>query len=98
MKSDDLFKALADANRRKILNLLKRHDSLTAGEIAEHFPISKPAVSEHLKILRNADLIYARKQGQFVYYNINATIIQELFSIMFDLLQTKKEYTDEDAG
>ncbi|MBM4399355.1 MAG: helix-turn-helix transcriptional regulator, partial [Candidatus Cloacimonetes bacterium] len=53
MAQDDLFKALADANRRKILKLLSKKDYMTASEIAEKFSISKPAISDHLKILRN---------------------------------------------
>jgi DNA-binding transcriptional ArsR family regulator len=71
MLSDKVFKALSDANRRKIINLLRKKD-MTAGEIAEQFDISKPSISEHLKILKNAELISSEKNGQFItrYNNI----------------------------
>lgn len=89
MAQDEVFKALADASRRKILKLLSKNDSMTAGDIADQFTISKPAVSDHLKILRNAGLIYAEKQGQFIYYQLNATIMQELTALLFDVLNIK---------
>jgi len=91
MAQDDLFKALADANRRKILKLLSKKDSMTAGEIADQFQISKPAVSDHLKILRNAGLIYAEKQGQYINYQLNTTVMQELATLVFDILKIDKD-------
>jgi DNA-binding transcriptional ArsR family regulator len=91
MYNDDVFKALADPNRRKILRLLSKHDSMAAGDISEQFTISKPAISDHLKILRNAGLIYAEKQGQYVMYQLNTTIMQELATMIFDFLNVKKE-------
>jgi len=97
MKQDDLFKALADPNRRKIIWLLAKRDSMTAGEICEQFRISKPAVSDHLKILRNADLIYADKQGQFIHYQLNTTVLQEIATLLFDILKIKdEEHKDEE--
>ena len=91
MAHDDLFKALADANRRKILKLLGKQDSMTAGEIAGQFTISQPAISDHLKILRNAGLIYPEKRGQFIYYQLNASVMQEMTALVFDLLKINKE-------
>lgn len=91
MIHDDLFKAIADANRRKILKLLGKNDSMTAGDIADQFLISKPAISDHLKVLRNAGLIYAEKHGQFIYYQLNTTVMQEIAALMFDLLKINKE-------
>ena len=90
MAQDEVFKALADANRRKILRLLSKKDSMNAGEIADQFTISKPAISDHLKILRNAGLIYADKQGQFIHYQLNATVMQEIAALLFDLLKIDK--------
>lgn len=87
MAKDDVFKALADANRRKILKLLGKKDSMSAGEIADEFDISKPAISDHLKILRNAELIYAEKRGQYILYQLNATVMQEVTALLFDLLK-----------
>lgn len=76
--TDKFFKAIADPNRRKILSLLKKAGVMTAGELAEHFEISKPALSEHLKILRNADLICSVKKQQFVHYSLNTTILEDI--------------------
>ena len=84
--SDSFFKAIADANRRKILFLLKKHGVMNAGEIAEHFEISKPALSEHLKILRKADLIFAVKKQNFIHYSLNTTVFEDLISWITGLL------------
>jgi DNA-binding transcriptional ArsR family regulator len=74
---DSVFKALNDATRREILELLKKRD-LTAGEIAEHFHISKPSISHHLDILKQAGLVEADKQGQYIYYSLNTTVVDEI--------------------
>lgn len=72
-----IFKALNDATRREILDLLKDKD-LSAGEIADFFKISKPSISHHLDILKQADLISSEKKGQFVIYSINTTIMEDV--------------------
>ena len=72
-----LFKALNDETRREILNLLKVED-LTAGEIAAAFDISKPSISHHLDLLKQADLVSSVKKGQFVVYSLNTTILEEV--------------------
>lgn len=74
---NDIFKALNDATRREILELLKQKD-LSAGEIADQFNMSKPSISHHLDILKRADLITAEKSGQFIFYSINTTIIEDV--------------------
>lgn len=74
---NDIFKALNDATRREILELLKEKD-LTAGEIADAFNISKPSISHHLDILKRADLITSEKNGQFIIYSINTTIMEDV--------------------
>lgn len=76
---NNVFKALNDETRRKILELLKEKD-LTAGEIAEQFNISKPSISHHLDILKRADLVSSEKQGQFVLYSLNTTILEDILS------------------
>lgn len=70
------MKAIADPTRRTILNLLKR-SSLSAGEIAEHFDISVPAVSKHLAVLKDADLIRDRREGKYIIYELNASVLDE---------------------
>lgn len=81
---DLFFKALNDETRRKILELLKKGD-MTAGEIAESFNISKPSISHHLELLKRADLISSDKQGQFVIYSINTTVLEDVISWMLNL-------------
>ncbi len=76
---NDTFKALADPTRRQIINLLREGD-LTAGEIAEHFDISKPSISHHLNILKQADIIIDQRQGQFISYSLNTTVFQDLIA------------------
>jgi DNA-binding transcriptional ArsR family regulator len=72
-----LFKALNDQTRRDILELLKKKD-MTAGEIADRFDFSKPTISHHLDLLRQAGLVESVKQGQFVYYSLNTTVMDEI--------------------
>lgn len=79
-----LFKALNDETRREILNLLKEKD-LSAGEIADHFSISKPSISHHLDLLKRADLVTSEKQGQFVVYSINTTILDDVLTWIYEL-------------
>ncbi len=79
-----IFKALNDATRRDILELLKKRD-MTAGEIAEEFSISKPSISHHLDKLKQADLVMAEKQGQFVLYSINTTVLEDVLKWFINL-------------
>jgi DNA-binding transcriptional ArsR family regulator len=72
-----LFRALNDATRREILELLKDGD-MTAGDIADKFDMSKPSISHHLDLLRQADLVASVKKGQFVLYSLNMTVIDEI--------------------
>ncbi|NDP22391.1 MAG: winged helix-turn-helix transcriptional regulator [Paludibacter sp.] len=72
-----IFKALNDVTRREILELLKVKD-LSAGEIANHFNISKPSISHHLDILKRADLITFEKNGQFIIYSLNTTVMEDV--------------------
>jgi DNA-binding transcriptional ArsR family regulator len=83
---DKTFKALADGNRRKILILLKGED-LTAGEIADKFNISKPSISHHLKILKNADLVDDRREGQQIYYSLKMTVFQEIMNGFLNIFE-----------
>jgi ArsR family transcriptional regulator, arsenate/arsenite/antimonite-responsive transcriptional repressor len=85
-----VFKALNDKTRRDILELLKERD-LTAGEIADHFAISKPSISHHLDLLKQADLVIAEKEGQFIYYAINTTVLDEIMKWMIQFTGKKKK-------
>lgn len=75
----DVFKALSDSTRREILNLLKDGPK-NAGEIADQFNMTKPSISHHLSILKQAGLIEDERQGQQIIYNLNSTVFQELLS------------------
>ena len=81
---DKLFKALNDPTRREILVLLRKND-LNAGEIADQFKISKPSISHHLDLLKQADLVLAEKDGQFVNYSLNTSVLDECLAWMLDL-------------
>ncbi len=89
----NFFRAMGDPTRRHILELLKEKD-LTAGEIADFFRISKPSISYHLDLLKNADLVFADKRGQYVYYSLNTTVLDEVISWLMDLNDSKKETKD----
>lgn len=77
MGLQDTLRALADPTRREILNILKK-SSMPAGEIAEHFEMSAPAVSKHLNILKDADLIRDRREGKYIIYELNASVLDEV--------------------
>ena len=85
-----LFKALNDPTRREILELLKDRD-LTAGEIAERFEISWPSVSHHLELLKRAELVVSVKEGQYVYYSINTTVMDEALKWMLQFSSRKNK-------
>ncbi|MEW9121981.1 MAG: autorepressor SdpR family transcription factor [Thermotaleaceae bacterium] len=80
---NDIFKALADPTRRKILTMLREKD-LTAGEIADAFDISKPSISHHLNLLKQANLVLSEKQGQSIYYSLNTTVFQDIMQWFFN--------------
>ena len=81
----DVFRALADPNRREILRLLGEGD-MTAGEIADHFELTFPSVSHHLSILKNAGLITDEREGQFIRYHLNTTVIEDLIGRLYGLI------------
>ncbi len=79
-----IFKALNDPTRREILKILRSGDK-TAGQIAEYFDMTKPSISHHLEILKNADLVSATKKGQYIIYSLNTTVLDELINFFMDL-------------
>ncbi len=78
------LKALSDPTRREILNLLKK-GKMSAGEIVEKFPVSGAAVSRHLSVLKDADLIRDERDGKFIYYELNASVLEEIMLWISDL-------------
>lgn len=86
---NSIFKALNDPTRREILQLLQERD-LTAGEIAEKFSISWPSVSHHLDLLKQAKLVTSEKEGQYVYYSLNTTVVDEILKWFLQFKSKKK--------
>lgn len=71
------LKALSDPIRREILNLLK-NGNMSAGEIGSHFPVTAAAISRHLSVSKDADLVRDTRQGQFIFYELNASVLEEI--------------------
>ena len=84
MGLQETMRALSDPTRREILNLLKK-GRLPAGEICAHFSVSAAAISKHLTILKEADLIRDQKAGKYIYYELNASVLEEILLWLQDL-------------
>ena len=84
-----LIKALDDPTRRQIIELLKKKD-MTAGEIAEKFNMTKPSISHHLDLLKQAGVIAGVKEGQYITYSLNTTVFDELVKWIMDVSKKKK--------
>ena len=84
MATNQVFKALSDPTRREILRLLRAHE-MTAGELAERFDMTKPTMSHHFSMLKDADLILSRRAGQTIWYGLNTTVLQDVVSWALDL-------------
>ena len=78
------LKALADPTRREILNLLKG-GKRSAGEISDHFDITAAAISRHLSVLKDADLIEDTRDGKYIFYELNASVLEEIMLWISDL-------------
>ena len=86
---NSLFKAINDHNRRKILDMLRKSD-MTAGDIADHFDMKKPSVSHHLDILKKAGLVLSFKEGQFIRYSLNTTVLEDVLTWIMTLKDSNK--------
>ena len=80
----DTLRALADPIRREILSLLKG-GRLSAGEIGQHFPVTAAAISRHLSVLKEADLIDDAREGKYIFYELNASVLEEIMLWITDL-------------
>lgn len=92
-----VFKALNDKTRRDILELLKEGDK-TAGEIADHFQFSKPTISHHLDLLKQAELLLSEKKGQFIYYSLNTTVVDELLKWVLQFTSQTAPFPNKNLG
>jgi len=93
MPMDLLFKALQDPTRRRILEMLRRRD-LNAGEIAEAFKMSKPSVSYHLDLLKQANLVSARRDRQFIVYSLETTVLDESIGWIISLVEKGRAHAN----
>lgn len=84
MGLQETLKALSDPIRREILNMLKS-GRMSAGEICEHFPVTGASISRHLSVLKDADLVRDTREGQFIYYQINTSVLEETMLWIADL-------------
>jgi len=85
-----IYKALSDPTRRQILKLLREKD-MNAGEISEHFDITKPSLSKHFNILRDADLIQSDREGTTIIYHLNISVLEEALLALMDTFKLKEE-------
>ena len=91
MKFGETFKALSDPIRRQILTMLKK-GRMSAGEISSHFDMTQATVSYHLKLLKEAELVFEEREKNYIYYTINISVIEE---VMLWLAMLKEEDRDE---
>lgn len=84
MGFQESIKALSDKTRREILNLLKDGD-MTAGDIATHFSMAQATVSHHLSVLRDGQLVTDRRDGKYIYYELNTSVIEEIMAWLIEL-------------
>jgi ArsR family transcriptional regulator, arsenate/arsenite/antimonite-responsive transcriptional repressor len=84
------FRALADPTRREILSLL-REGERTAGDLAQKFDMTKPSMSHHFSVLKDADLIHSRRQGQTIWYALNTAVVQDVLAWGMELIGNEKK-------
>lgn len=89
MSLQNTLRALSDPIRREILNLLKK-GRMSAGDIADHFDVTGAAVSRHLSVLKEADLIRDTREGKYIYYDLNASVLEEIMLWIADLKGEKE--------
>ena len=93
MSLQNTLRALADPIRREILNLLKQ-GRLSAGEIVEHFDVTGASISRHLSVLKEADLIRDTREGKYIYYDLNTSVLEEIMLWIKDL-KGEDDYVEE---
>jgi ArsR family transcriptional regulator, arsenate/arsenite/antimonite-responsive transcriptional repressor len=86
---NNIFQALSDPTRREVLRLLRNRE-MTAGEIADQFPLARSTLSGHFNILKNAGLIVAEKNGTSIAYSLNASVVEQTLAMMLELLDNRK--------
>jgi DNA-binding transcriptional ArsR family regulator len=87
---NEVLKALSDPTRREILRILSQGER-TAGELAEPFDVTKPSMSHHFAVLKAADLIRSRREGQQIHYSLNTTVVEDVLARLWDLFGTRRD-------
>lgn len=85
----DVMRALSDITRREILELLKKNP-MTAGQIGAHFPVSAPAISKHLNVLKEAGLVRCRREGNYLIYELCASVLEEVVAWLLELKEDRQ--------
>ena len=93
---DTAFSALADPTRREILRVL-RDGSLPAGDIAEHFPITRASLSHHFNLLKQAELVRTERRGQHIVYSLNTSVLEDAAGLLMELLRPKTTETNDES-
>jgi ArsR family transcriptional regulator len=88
-KLNMVFKAIADPTRREILHLL-RSEEMSAGDVAAHFDMTKPTLSHHFAVLREAGLVTSRREAQTIWYALNTTVLEDVLAWSMDLARGAK--------
>ncbi len=89
MRTQEVFKAISDPTRRKVLKLLQR-GSMSAGELSEAFEITKGSLSHHFNVLKAADLVRCERRGQQIVYSLNTTVFEDVAALLLDLFRVDK--------
>jgi ArsR family transcriptional regulator len=88
--TNQIFKAIADPSRREILRMLRQHE-MTAGELAQRFEMTKPTMSHHFAVLKEANLVTSRRDGQTIWYGLNTTVLEDVVAWALDLAGSAKQ-------
>jgi DNA-binding transcriptional ArsR family regulator len=94
MRMNEVFKALSDPTRREILRILSRGER-TAGELAEPFDMTRPSMSHHFAVLREAGLVRSRRDGQQIIYSLDTTVVEDVLARLWDLFGTGRDGTQK---
>ena len=90
MSTQEIFKALSDPTRREILRMLRKRP-MSAGELSDAFPMTKGSLSHHYNILKSAELVRCERRGQFLWYSLNTSVIEDLMTLLVDLFGSEKK-------
>lgn len=90
MHMNEVFRAMSDPTRREILRLLRQQGEMSAGDLADRFDMTKPSMSHHFTVLKQAELVNARREGQQIIYSLNTTVFEDLVGLMMDLFGTNQ--------